>query len=58
MRKFLQSIIYSIIRFEHIIYCATNCKVELFLHKAWYKYLAKKYDEYYSKKNINNPLNQ
>lgn len=50
MRKFLQSIIYSIIRFEHIIYCATNCKVELFLHKAWYKYLAKKYDEYYSKK--------
>lgn len=39
----------AIIRFEHIIYCSTNCKISLPLHKQYYKWCEKHYMEYRKK---------
>ena len=36
----------SLLRLEHIIYCATNCKVEFLLHKKYYAHCEKVYTEY------------
>jgi len=35
-----------IFKLEHTIYCMTDCKVELFLHKTYYKYAKERYDKY------------
>lgn len=40
----------SLLKLEHIIYCATNCKVEFLLHKKYYAYCEKVYTEYLLKK--------
>ena len=40
----------SLLKLEHIIYCATNCKVEFLLHKKYYAYCKKVYTEYLLKK--------
>ena len=41
----------SLLKLEHIIYCATNCKVEFLLHKKYYEHRRKKYDSYIQEKN-------
>ena len=33
-------------KFEHFIYCATDCRLELPLHRRYYKYAKKKYESY------------
>ena len=46
----------AVLRFEHIIYCATGCKVELYLHRKHYadrvlaynKYLERHYPEWFT----------
>ena len=43
MRKWLFK---KILRLEHIIYCATNCKVEFLIHKAYYELRKQKYEDY------------
>ena len=40
----------SLLRLEHIIYCATNCKIEFLLHKKYYAHCEKVYTEYLLKK--------
>lgn len=35
-----------VLRLEHIIYCATGCRVELLLHKKYYAYRVAHYNEY------------
>lgn len=36
----------SLLRLEHIIYCATNCKVEFLLHKKYYAHCEQVYNKY------------
>lgn len=36
----------SLLRLEHIIYCATDCKIEFLLHKKYYAHCEKVYNEY------------
>lgn len=46
MNKTLSTILLKVVRIEHIIYCATNCKVEFFLHKAYYEWARERYEKY------------
>ena len=51
MKHLLIRFLNKLLRFEHIIYCATNCKIELLLHKKYYEHRRKKYDSYIQEKN-------
>ena len=51
MRPLLIRFLNKLLRFEHIIYCATNCKIEFLLHKKYYEHRRKKYDSYIQEKN-------
>lgn len=42
----LSKIVNAIIKVEHIIYCATDCKVEFFLHRSYYNYRKERYQKY------------
>lgn len=46
IRRICAKIIKLIIKFEHEIYCLTNCKVDLFLHREYYKYRKFVYNRY------------
>ena len=46
MRQMLWSIVKTILRVEHIIYCSTDCKLELYLHKSYYDWRRRQYEEY------------
>lgn len=43
MKKIFYKTLKAILRLEHIIYCATDCRVEFFLHKSYYRYSAEVY---------------
>ena len=51
MKHLLIRFLNKLLRLEHIIYCATNCKIELLLHKKYYEHRRKKYDSYIQEKN-------
>lgn len=42
----LAKLLNKLLKFEHTIYCMTNCKIELFLHKSFYKYRKERYNNY------------
>lgn len=44
--KLLEKIERIIVKFEHSIYCATDCKVELPLHKRYYQHRRRVYEKY------------
>lgn len=46
MKKFLSQLLKRQLRLEHIIYCASGCKIELPLHKSYYKYRRDQYQKY------------
>lgn len=46
MEKIIVKIAETIIRFEHSIYCATDCKVELPIHKRYYQHRREVYEDY------------
>ena len=48
MEKIIVKIVETIIRFEHSIYCATNCKVELPIHKRYYQHRREVYENHNS----------
>lgn len=52
MEKIIVKIVETIIRFEHLIYCATDCKVELPLHKRYYQHRREVYENYLMEKPI------
>lgn len=52
MEKIIVKIVETIIRFEHFIYCATDCKVELLIHKKYYQHRREVYENYLMKKPI------
>lgn len=52
MEKIIVKILETIIKFEHFIYCATDCKVELPLHKRYYQYRREVYENYLMEKPI------
>lgn len=45
-KKIIYKIAKDIIAIEHVVYCSTGCKVELPLHKAYYKYCRQRYEHY------------
>lgn len=57
MKKFVLFLAKKLLRLEHIIYCATNCKVEGILHSAYYKRAEQRYNEYLFEKETLCPIN-
>ena len=45
-KRALWKVYKALLRVEHNIYCATDCKVELFLHRSYYERRKKQYEEY------------
>lgn len=54
MKKIFYKTLKAILRFEHIIYCATDCRVEFLLHRQYYKYAAKTYNTFLQNKIVDN----
>lgn len=54
MKKIFYKALKAILRFEHIIYCATDCRVEFFLHRQYYKYAAKTYNTFLQNRIVDN----
>lgn len=50
MNRFIAKFLQKQLRLEHIIYCATDCKIELPLHKWYYDMREKKYNSYLERK--------
>lgn len=53
MNKFLCFFLRKVLRLEHLLYCLTDCKVELPLHRAYYARRRQQYINYYNKKSNN-----
>ena len=52
--KIILNVLKFIFKLERTIYCRSNCRIELPLHKAYYKRDKEKYEEYLSTKNSSN----
>ena len=39
-----------LLRLEHILYCATGCRVELGIHRGYYRARKEKYNQYLDRK--------
>lgn len=46
MKKLIGKLLFKIVKFEHTLYCFTQCRVELPLHKLYYNWRRKKYEHY------------
>ena len=46
MKKLIGKMLFKIVKFEHTLYCFTQCRVELPLHKSYYKWRRKNYEHY------------
>lgn len=46
MKKLIGKMLFKIVKFEHILYCFTQCRIELPLHKSYYKWRRKNYEHY------------
>ena len=56
MNKFVYFFLKKLLRLEHIIYCATDCKLEGILHRAYYKRAEQRYNEYIFEKETLCPI--
>lgn len=52
--KTILKVLKFIFKIERTIYCRSNCRIELPLHKAYYARGKEKYEEYLSTKNSSN----
>ena len=48
--RIIQQIFKQIFKIERTIYCLTNCKIELPLHKSYYRNRRLKYEDYIKQK--------
>lgn len=52
--KTILKVLKFLFKMERTIYCRSNCRIELPLHKAYYKRGKEKYEEYLNAKNSSN----